>query len=153
VPVTDAESIPSLGAVAGFVAALQAAPDGRRSFLGSLIRFGVTGLASVAVDIGLLAVLHSALGAPLIIATLAAYAAGVVVNYSLNRNWTFRSERDHRQTIARYSVMICLNVTLTLAIVIGLTHLGVYYLVGKLIAVACIAVINFFVGRHWVFAH
>jgi putative flippase GtrA len=161
VRVTDAdvappavEQIPSLGAVEGFVAWLRAAPeDGGRSILGALVRFGITGLASVAVDVGVLAGLHSAAGAPLALATLAGYALGVVVNYSLNRNWTFKSERDHRQTLIRYSALLVVNVAITEGVVLALTHVGVYYLLSKLVAVAIIAVLNFFVGRHWVFAN
>jgi putative flippase GtrA len=76
----------------------------------------------------------------------------VIVNYSLNRNWTFKSQRDHRQTMVRYAVMLTVNVVLTLLIVLVLTHNGVYYLLSKLIAVAIIASINFFAGRHWVFS-
>jgi putative flippase GtrA len=148
------EPIPSLGAVGGFVASLTATPEGGgRSFVGALIRFGVTGFASVAVDVGVLALLHSAAGAPLAVATLCAYALGVIINYSLNRNWTFKSERDHRRTLIRYSVLLAINVGITEGIVVGFTHLGLYYLISKLIAVALIATINFFVGRHRVFAN
>jgi putative flippase GtrA len=48
--------------------------------------------------------------------------------------------------------MIAFNVASTLVIVLGLTHLGLYYLLSKLIAVAVNATINFTAGRYWVFA-
>ena len=149
-----AESIPSLGAVEGFVAWLRATPEGGgRSVLGALIRFGITGLASVVVDVGVLVLMHSVAGLKLFVATLIAYAFGVAVNYSLNRNWTFQSERDHRRTMTRYAILLAVNVGITEGIVVGLTHVGVYYLISKLIAVAIIATLNFFVGRTWVFTN
>lgn len=153
VVVADVNRVPSLGAATRFVGSLREAPPGRRSFLGALIRFGVTGCASVAVDVGTLALLHSVAQAPLLAATLGGFAAGVIVNYTLNRNWTFKSDRDHRQTLARYVVLLGVNFALTLSIVLGLTDLGLYYLLSKLIAVSAISLVNFFAGRSWVFVH
>lgn len=128
-------------------------PEGRRSLWGSLVRFGVTGALSVVVDVGTLSGLHSGLGVRLLWSTLAAYAGGLLVNYTLNRNWTFQAQADHRQTMMRYAVLVAANFTMTLLIVLGLTHLGLYYLLSKLIAVGFIAVINFTASRLWVFRH
>jgi putative flippase GtrA len=86
-------------------------------------------------------------------ATLAAYVGGVVVNYSLNRNWTFQARADHSETMRRYGTLLAFNFGSTLAIVLGLTHLGLFYLLSKLIAVAINAVINFTASRLWVFKY
>ena len=103
-------------------------------------------------DVGVLALLHSGVGWSLAGSTVVAYAAGIAVNYTLNRNWTFASTGGHRQTLARYAVLVGFNFGATLGIVIGLTHAGLYYLFAKLIAVGLNASINFLAGRHWVFA-
>jgi len=145
--------VANAGVIDGLKARLLEAPDGKRSLFGSLLRFGVTGVASVAVDVGTLTALHSGFGVRLLWSTLAAFGAGLLVNYSLNRNWTFQAQADHRQTLWRYAVMVSINFTSTLVIVLGLTQLGLYYLVSKGIAVATIAVVNFTAGRHWVFKH
>jgi putative flippase GtrA len=142
-----------VGRVDGLVARLTEQRGGKRSLLGALIRFGVTGVASVTADIGTLTALHSGFGVRLLWATLAAFGAGLLVNYSLNRNWTFQARADHRKTLVRYAVMVSVNFGGTLAIVLGLTHLGLYYLLSKLIAVAIIAVVNFTASRLWVFKH
>jgi putative flippase GtrA len=113
----------------------------------------VTGVLSVATDVAMLALLHSGLDVPLLWSTLTAYVAGLAVNYSLNRNWTFQARAGHRQTLVRYATMIAFNVVSTLVIVLGLTHLGLYYLLSKLIAVAINATVNFTAGRYWVFRH
>jgi putative flippase GtrA len=133
------------------VARLLHQPEGKRSLLGALVRFGITGGLSVVVDAGTLAALHSGAGVGLFVSTIAAFAAGLVVNYTLNRNWTFQSQADHHRTMVKYAVLVSVNFGSTLLIVLGLTHLGVYYLVSKGIAVALIAVVNFTAGRHWVF--
>jgi putative flippase GtrA len=127
------------------------APEGRRSIFASLVRFGVTGVLSVVVDVGTLTGLHSGLGVPLFWATLAAYALGLLVNYSLNRNWTFQTKAEHRRTLIRYFTLVAFNFTSTELIVFLLPHHGWHYLVGKAIAVGLNAIINFTVGRIWVF--
>lgn len=132
--------------------ALRAETDARRSLLASLLRFAVTGVCSVAIDVGTLGLLHSGLGVRLPWSTLAAYAAGLLVNYSLNRTWTFTASADHRQTLMRYTAMVVFNVSSTLLIVLGLTHLGSFYLVSKLVAVAVNAAVNFLALRYWVFS-
>jgi putative flippase GtrA len=126
-------------------------PEGKRSLLGALVRFGITGGLSVATDAGTLAALHSGAGVHLLLSTVIAFAAGLVVNYTLNRNWTFQSQADHRRTMFRYGVMVAINFGTTLLIVLGLTHLGVFYLISKGVAVSLIAIVNFTAGRHWVF--
>jgi putative flippase GtrA len=145
--------VTSPGLVHGLVSKFTEQRDGKRSLLGALARFAVTGIASVTADVGTLAALHSGLGIRLLWSTLAAFGAGLSVNYSLNRNWTFRARADHRRTLVRYAVMVSVNFAVTLAIVLGLTHLGLYYLLSKLIAVAIIAVVNFTTSRYWVFRH
>lgn len=143
----------SLGQSPGLIDKLTEASDGRRSLFGSLVRFGVTGALSVGVDVGILSLMHSGLGVRLLWSTIAAYVAGLMVNYSLNRNWTFRARADHRKTLIRYATVVAFNFGSTLGIVLGLTHLGLYYLLSKLIAVAINACINFTAGRYWVFKH
>jgi putative flippase GtrA len=143
--------VSSAGVLPGLLAKLTEAPAGRRSLFGALVRFGVTGVLSVAADVGVLSLLHSGLGVRLLWSTLAAYAAGLSVNYSLNRNWTFRARAGHRRTLVRYATLVGVNVVSTLVLVLGLTHLGLYYLVGKLIAVVINAGMNFLAGRYWVF--
>jgi putative flippase GtrA len=145
--------VSSTSVLDGLVSKLTARPEGKRSLLGALVRFGVTGVASVVVDVGTLSLLHSGVGVRLLWSTLLAFGAGLIVNYSLNRNWTFQAQADHRRTMSRYAVMVSINFGATLAIVLGLTHLGLYYLLSKLIAVAIIAVVNFTTSRYWVFTH
>ena len=81
----------------------------------------------------------------------AGYAAAVAVNYSLNRNWTFQARAGHGTTMVRYTVMAGVNFGSTLLIVLGLSHLGLYYLASKLISVAVNAGSNFLSARYWIF--
>lgn len=123
----------------------------RPSLVASLVRFCITGLGSLGADFGLLALLHSVAHAPLAVATAAGWAGAVAVNYTLNRNWSFQARASHGYTASRYAVMVGINLGSTLLIVLVLTHLGLYYLVSKLVAVAVNAGSNFLAARYWVF--
>ena len=118
-----------------------------------LPRFLVTGGVTAAVDLGALAWLHGGLHLPVAASTALAYACAFAVNFSLSRRWAFaagRSGRARRQ-VARYLLLVGVNLVLTVAIVSGLTAAGLYYLAAKLVAIAVLAVGNFFTYRHWVF--
>jgi putative flippase GtrA len=150
--VNPSESTYQPGLFARLVGRLTAETHHGRSILDALLRYFVTGVLSVVVDVGVLTLLHSVAGVGLVASTVLAYAGGLVVNYTLNRSWTFRSSDDHSRTLARYAVLVAFNFLSTLGIVVGLTAAGLYYLLAKLIAVALNAGINFLAARHWVFA-
>jgi putative flippase GtrA len=132
---------------------LQPGPGGRRSLLGVLVRYGVTGLSSIGADVAVLVLLHSWLDVRLVWATVAGFTVSMVINYLMNHNWTFQAGPDHRRTMSRYAIVVGFNVGSTLLIVLGLTHAGVYYLLSKLVALAINAVVNFTAARFWVFTH
>jgi putative flippase GtrA len=142
----------ALGPVGLLGARISALSGHRAELVHALIRFAVTGLVSVIADVGILALLHSGLGVSLLPSTLISYTAGLVVSYSLNRRWTFKATGSHRRTLIRFGVLVGFNVGSTLLIVLGLTHIGVYYLLAKLVAVAINAAVNFFASKHWVYA-
>lgn len=154
VSVVEDRAVHTAGPIGVLVERLtQPHPDGRRSLLGALVRFGVAGAFSVGADFAVLATLHSGLHVALLWATLVGYTVSLVINYTVNRKWTFQAQADHKQTLTRYGVVVAVNVASTLLFVLGFNALGVYYLVGKLIAVAFNAVVNFLASRYWVFVH
>jgi putative flippase GtrA len=126
-------------------------PAEQRTLLGSFLRWAATGLLAAGVDLGLLALLRSALGVQLEVATVTGFVAGVTINYSLNHTWTFKSTASHHQVVVRYAVIVAFNGLSTVLIVGGLHHAGLYYLWAKVIAIAVNATVNFASARWWVF--
>lgn len=117
----------------------------------SLRTFIVVGGVSYAVDTGTLFALHGPLGAGLAVATTVAYLLALVVNFSLNRAFAFGGGRPVGAALVRYLVLCAGSYAATLAIVIGLSGLGLNYLLAKTAAVALTATVNFVVCRCWVF--
>jgi putative flippase GtrA len=142
---------PAASPVAVLVAEAKDHSGDRPSLRESLLRFCLTGVCSLGADFAFLYGLHSGAGTSLAVATSVGYAAAVVVNYTLNRNWTFQASASHGYTLIRYLLMAGVNYGSTLLIVLGLSHAGLYYLVSKLVAVAVNAIVNFVSARYWVF--
>jgi putative flippase GtrA len=58
-------------------------------------RFAVVGVVCTLIDFGIFFSLHH-LGMGIILANILAYSAGIVVNFLLNRYWTF-ADSEHKQ--------------------------------------------------------
>ncbi len=116
-------------------------------------RFVIVGGIAAVVDVATLRLLHGELGVELLIATALAYLVSGIPSFLLNRHWAFVGGADgvvHQQA-GRFLLSIGVNLGATLLIVGGLSWLGVYYLLAKVIAIAINAIGNFFAYRHWVF--
>lgn len=117
-----------------------------------ITRFVAVGVASYAVDIGVLYLLHGRAGVALWLATTIAYVCGLGANFGLNRVVTFASAGPMHAQLARYVALLVGNYGVTVAMVTGLTAAGSPYLISKTICVALLASVNFVAYRHWVFA-
>ena len=115
------------------------------------LRFLVVGVASVAVDTTVLVVLRELAATPLWLATTAAFAAALGVNFSLNLRWVFGVQGRLPARLARYGVLVVVNYLLTLVLVLGLAGVGMHYLLAKWVAIAVAAVVNYVAYRRWVF--
>ncbi|MEU4164356.1 GtrA family protein [Actinoplanes sp. NPDC026670] len=122
-----------------------------RLYRSSGFRFLLVGGASVVVDAGLLYVLHGLAGLRLEPATALAFLAGFVVNFALNRQWSFASTGRLRRQLAAYLALVAANLLVTVVLVRALTALGLMYLVAKVLTTAALSVANYLVSRKWIF--
>lgn len=122
-----------------------------RLYRSSGFRFLLVGGASVVVDAGLLYVLHGLTGLRLEPATALAFLAGFMVNFALNRQWSFASTGRLRRQLAAYLALVAANLLVTVVLVRALTALGLMYLVAKVFTTAALSVVNYLVSRKWIF--
>lgn len=118
----------------------------------SAARYVLVGGLSYVTDAGGLWLLHGVAGVPLAAATTVAYAASFAVNFGLNRRVVFPGGRGMGTQLFRYVILVVANYIATMVVVLGLTGAGLNYLAAKTVAVVVIAVANYFLYRHWVFA-
>ncbi|MGH3497546.1 MAG: GtrA family protein [Nocardioidaceae bacterium] len=114
-------------------------------------RYLVTGVASVAVDTGVLVTCRSGLHAPLWLATSAAFVTSFLVNFGLNRWWVFDARDQMGARLARYAVLVGVNYGVAIVLVLGLTWLGLFYVLARWTSVAACVAMNYWAYRRWVF--
>ncbi|HLL68692.1 MAG TPA: GtrA family protein [Micromonosporaceae bacterium] len=118
---------------------------------GSGVRFLAVGMLSFAADAGALFVLHGLLHVWLPAATTLAFAAAFVVNFGLNRLWSFRTSGQVGRQVWRYVWLVLANLAVTVVLVQGLVWAGIPYLGAKVATTGLLSVINYLVSRRWIF--
>ncbi len=111
----------------------------------------VGGMAAT-VDITALGLLHFALGPTT--AFSAAFAAGVVTHFLLNKYWTFRCARtDFLRQIAEYLLVVAINYAMQLIVFRGVLSArpGVSVLLAKAAALPPGTILGFFLFKKHVF--
>ncbi len=116
-----------------------------REHLVRLTKFGLTGFAGLAVDLGMLVILHSGLRWPLAWATLGAYTAGGAIHYGLTRFWVFPHGRDAGEVgkVVRYLLLGAANAAVTVVVVTVLAGWGLDYRLAKGVAVVALFFSNY----------
>ena len=100
----------------------------------------------------LLIVLVEWLGWQAAIASMAGYLVSSVVNYGLNRSFTFESASAHRRSLPRFFLISLLGLLLNGAITyVGTNLLGVHYLLAQGAATAVTLLWNFLANLRWTF--
>jgi putative flippase GtrA len=119
---------------------------------GQLARFLVVGVSNTAVTLVAYAALVRA-GVPPVAASVAAFAAGALNGFRLNRAWTFRSARRGLATGARYAMVAALGVGLNaLGVALAVDVAALPKLAGELAALPLVTATTFALSRAWVFA-
>lgn len=125
-------------------------PDSQR--LLQLVRFLAVGVASAAVDVGGLWLLHGVLGMWLPLAAGTSFLASFVVNFGLNQRWTFQAQTTQtRDQLVRFTILVVANTLVTAVAVTAITGMGLPYLAAKLIVMTVLFLVNFALLRLWVF--
>jgi len=100
----------------------------------------------------LLIVLVEAFQWPPALASCCGYGVGAVINYALNRRYTFRSTRAPYKESAQFALVallgFCLNGTLMF---LGTHHTALPYWLVQIFSTLCVLGWNFFANRYWTF--
>jgi putative flippase GtrA len=118
----------------------------------SAFRYAVIGVLSAAADFGLLYGLHGMLGVPVPVAAFVAVALAFLINFLLNRVWSFRSKAPVVGQFARYLTLGCVNWVLTAILVTVFSWGGLNYLIAKAVALVMTTASNYLLYRVWVFS-
>lgn len=115
------------------------------------LRFAAVGAVATAAHYAVLIALKELAHIPVLWATSVGYLAGAVVGYSLNRRYTFEANHRFAEGLAKYVSVGLAGLVLNGAITVGLTGLGLFYLLSQMIATGIVLVWNFCAARFIVF--
>ena len=114
-------------------------------------RFLIVGAAATVTQFAILIVLVEFANVPEIAAPVLSYGGGAVLNYALNRSFTFRSNAAHRTAVPRFALMVITGLTLNTLIFTLLHSVGLYYILAQAITTLTVLIFNYTVASRWVF--
>ena len=122
----------------------------------SFIRFTASSLSCALVDLGLFAILTSVLGLEIAALVMAATAvsrvSSGVLNFLLNRRWSFQDTQGRRSLQAlRYAALFVSQMLLSAFFVTLLAFLPLPLVVVKIFVDSVLFVFSYFFQRNWVF--
>ena len=120
--------------------------------LRQFLQFAMVGAAATATQYAVLIVLVEAAHVAELPATVVGYLCGAIVNYTLNRRFTFAGTQSSvAKSFAKFWVVNLLGLGLNTAIFATLFQLGAHYLLAQLAATGVGLFWNYFGSRLFVF--
>jgi putative flippase GtrA len=124
----------------------------RRPTAPQFLRYAGAGAAGTAVQYALLVVLVHAAGVGAVAASTLGAIAGALVNYRINHQLTFASDKAHRQALPRFAVVAVAGIALNAVVLAAmLAFVTPYYLVAQVAATGAVLVAGFVANRAWTF--
>jgi len=123
-----------------------------RAVSGSLLRFGLVGLANTALGFAIFAALHYGMCATPAVANSAGFGFGLVLSYVLNRRFTFRSNRPHGELTGPFLLAAICSYAVNIAVLEACIRIGlVPIFLAQLLAMASYTIVFFLLTRYLVF--
>jgi putative flippase GtrA len=120
------------------------------------LKFALSSLLCAGVDIGLFTLLTILLEDSLIkvifIATVTARVISGILNFLLNRRWSFRNTNPIKRQFVRYFALYLAQLGLSFAFVSLLSNTSIHLTVIKLIVDSLLFIGSFFIQKNWVFS-
>lgn len=115
------------------------------------LRFAAAGVLGTACHYLVLLALSAGAGVAPGPAAACGALVGAAVNYWLNRNFIFRSERRHAEALPRFAAMALFGALLNGLIVGALARLGLHVMAAQVCATLLVLVLNYVMSKKWIF--
>lgn len=117
-----------------------------------LVRYGISGGASALAHFGVGLVLADGLHVRPVLASAAGFLVSVVVSYSLQHAWVFRSGMPHTVAGSRFLTVTAIAFLLNTAILwSGTEVMSAPYASAQAVALVAIPVVNYLLNSRWTF--
>jgi len=116
------------------------------------LTFAFVGIFGTAAHYLVLGALVEVWGIPVLLATTAGFTCGAVVNYALNRRFTFDSTAQHGVALPKFLTVATLGAGINwLVVALLLSASSMHYLLAQLLATASVLIWNFAANYLWTF--
>jgi putative flippase GtrA len=124
----------------------------RAELIQQFIRFSGVGVISTLGHYGLLISLVQGLDVAPVTASAAGALLGAWINYSLNYRFTFRSAKQHRESLTKFAVVATVGLLLNTALMwVGVVLINAHYLISQVATTLTVLVWSFTANRCWTF--
>lgn len=116
------------------------------------LRFAAVGTVGAVAHYSLLILAVEGMGIGAVAASSAGAVLGALVNYALNRRFTFNSDKSHAEALAKFLTIAGVGFVLNgLLMALFVEWLGIFYLLSQLLATGLVLMWNFLGNRFWTF--
>lgn len=117
-----------------------------------LTKYATVGLLSAVLDFSLLYILTDLVGLHYLASATISFVLAATSNYWFNKNWTFKSNGQHRKQLPVFFTLAILGLIINNNIMyIAVEQLNLHYLWAKLFAAAIVTFWNFFGNKYLTF--
>jgi putative flippase GtrA len=129
------------------------AAPGTNNLKNQFLRFTLVGTVATVTTYAVLIVGVEGLHINAVMASVAGYVLGIVVNYILNYRYTFGSDQRHHVVIPKFLAVMVVGMFMNAAVMFaGINWLDLHYMLAQLVAVAVVLMLSFTANRLWAFA-
>ncbi len=115
--------------------------------------FAAVGVVGTLVQYVCLITLINLFGANAVLASSLGFILGGLTNYALNRRYTFRSRKTHREGMSKFFTIAFVGLLFNIIIMaIGVEILNLHYLLAQVVATGLVLFWNFTGNRLWTFS-
>jgi putative flippase GtrA len=115
-------------------------------------KYATVGFVSAVVDFGTLFILTDLVGFHYLTSATISFALAAMLNYGLNRRWTFQSSGKRRKQLPVFFTIAILGLLINNNIIyVAVERFDMHYLIGKVIAAAIVTSWNFFGNKYLTF--
>jgi putative flippase GtrA len=124
----------------------------RRQTAPQFLRYAGAGAAGTALHYAILVALVQLAGIGAVVALTVGAIGGALVNYRLNHQFTFASDKAHAHALPRFAVVAIAGIALNaVALAALLAFVTSHYLVAQVAATGIVLVAGFLANRAWTF--
>jgi len=116
-----------------------------------MLKYGVVGATAAVVDFALLYILTDVVGWYYLWSATASFIVAALVNYQLNRTWTFKSSGQKRKQLPIFFIIATAGILINNGILYLGVEMGLHYLWAKVFATGFVTIWNFFGNKYLTF--